>query len=323
MIRIGIIGTGFAAQKRAEAFVEDDRAEVIAVSGHNREALSHFCETYAVKGYDSPQALIANPDLELVVICNINAEHGRLAQSALEADKHVVVEYPLALSPDQAQHNIKLAQQKNKLLHVEHIELLGGLHNAIREWLPEIGESFYARYSTINPQNPAPKKWSYNKQLFGFPFSAALSRFHRFTDLFGTVNAVSGYTRYWETENRDQYRACLNNAQLRFDSGLVADVIYGKGEVFSQPNRLFEIHGDKGTLVFDGNAGKLIHGDQETPIKVGSRRGLFAKDTGYVLDYLTSGKPLYLAVESSYYATRVANAARIAAETEEIIRLSR
>lgn len=323
MIRIGIIGTGFAAQKRAEALIEDDRAEVIAVSGHNSDNLRAFCDNYSLQGVDSPEALIANPDLDLVVICNINAEHGRLAQAALEADKHVVVEYPLALSPEQAQHNIKLAQQKNKLLHVEHIELLGGLHNAIREWLPEIGESFYARYSTINPQNPAPQKWSYNKQLFGFPFSAALSRFHRFTDLFGTVNAVSCYTRYWETENRDQYRACLNNAQLRFQSGLVADIIYGKGEVFSQPNRLFEIHGDKGTLVFDGNEGKLIRGDQEMPIEVGSRRGLFAKDTGYVLDYLTAGTPLYLAVESSYYATRVANAARIAAETEEIIRLSR
>lgn len=323
MIRIGIIGTGFAAKKRAEALIEDDRAEVIAVGGHNWENVRAFCGAYSLEAVDSPQALIANPDLDLVVICNINAEHGRLAQAALEADKHVVVEYPLALSPEQAQHNIKLAQQKNKLLHVEHIELLGGLHNAIREWLPAIGESFYARYSTINPQNPAPQKWSYNKQLFGFPFSAALSRFHRFTDLFGTVKAVSCYTRYWETENRDQYRACLNNAQLRFQSGLVADVIYGKGEVFSQPNRIFEIHGDKGTLVFDGNQGKLIRGEEETPIEVGSRRGLFAKDTEYVLDYLTAGTPLYMAVESSYYATRVANVARIAAETEEIIRLSR
>ena len=323
MIHIGIIGTGFAAKKRAEALIEDDRAEVIAVAGHNPENVRAFCEDYSLQAVNSPQTLIANPDIDLVVICNINAEHGNLAQAALEADKHVVVEYPLALSPEQAQHNIKLARQKNKLLHVEHIELLGGLHNAIREWLPEIGESFYARYSTINPQNPAPQKWSYNKQLFGFPFSAALSRFHRFTDLFGTVNAVSCHTRYWETENRDQYVACLNNAQLRFASGLVADVIYGKGEVFSQPNRLFEIHGDKGTLVFDGNEGKLIRGEQETPIEVGSRRGLFAKDTGYVLDYLTAGTPLYMSIESSYYATRVANAARIAAETEEMIRLSR
>ncbi|AFZ45781.1 oxidoreductase domain protein [Halothece sp. PCC 7418] len=323
LIRIGIIGTGFAAQRRAEAFAEDDRAEVIAVAGHRPESRDTFCQTYSIKGYDSPQELIANPDLDLVVICNINAEHGNLAQAALEADKHVVVEYPLSLNPEQAQYLITLAKQKNKLLHVEHIELLGGLHNAIREWLPKIGNVFYARYSTINPQRPAPDKWTYHKQLFGFPFSGALSRFHRFTDLFGKVNTVNCYTRYWERENRDQYLACLNHAQLQFETGLLADVIYGKGEVFWQPNRDFELHGDQGTLIFVGSEGKLVRGEEETPIEVGSRRGLFAKDTAFVLDYLTANQPLYLPVESSYYATRVADAARVAAETGKTIFLEK
>jgi len=323
LIRVGIVGTGFAAQKRAEAFTEDDRAQVVAVAGHRPESREIFCQTYTVTGYESPQELIHNADVDLIVICHVNAEHGKIAQTALEADKHVVVEYPLALQPDQAQYLITLAKQKDKLLHVEHIELLGGLHNAIRDWLQEIGDVFYARYSTVNPQRPAPPKWSYHKQLFGFPFSGALSRFHRFTDLFGQVNAVNCHTRYWERENPDEYVACFNHAQLQFANGLLADVIYGKGEVFWQPSRSFELHGDRGTLLFEGSEGKLIRGDEETPIEVGSRRGLFAKDTSYVLDYLTAKQPLYVAVTSSYYATRVADAARVAAETGKTIFLDR
>lgn len=319
LIRIGIIGTGFAAQKRAEAFAQDNRAQVVAVAGHRPESRDTFCQTYGVTGYDSPHTLIDNPDLDLVVICNINAEHGKLAQAALEAEKHVVLEYPLALKPEQAQYLITLAKQKDKLLHVEHIELLGGLHNAIREWLPKIGDVFYARYSTINPQRPAPQKWTYHKQLFGFPFSGALSRFHRFTDLFGKVSAVNCHSRYWERENPDEYFACLTHAQLQFANGLLADIIYGKGEVFWQPNRRFELHGDQGTLIFDGNEGKLIRGEEEMPVAVGSRRGLFAKDTGLVLDYLTAGQPLYIDPTASYYATRVAEAARVAAETGKTI----
>lgn len=319
LIHTGIIGTGFAAQRRAEAFASDDRAQLIAAAGHRPETLQEFCQTYEITGKDSPQSLIADPELDLIVICNINAEHGDLAQAALEAGKHVVVEYPLSLKPEQAQYLISLAKQQNKLLHVEHIELLGGLHNAIRQWLPEIGEVFYARYSTINPQRPAPQKWTYHKQLFGFPFSGALSRFHRFTDLFGEVNAVNCYTRYWERENSDQYFSCLNNAQLRFNNGLLADIIYGKGEAFWQPSRSFELQGDKGILFFDGDQGKLIRGEEETPIEVGSRRGLFAKDTTFVLDYLTSQKPLYVNIESSCYATRVADAARVAAESGKTV----
>jgi len=319
LIRIGIIGTGFAAQRRAEALTADDRAEVIGVAGYSPDSLKSFCESHSISNYDSAENLIATSEIDLIVICNINSEHSNLAQAALEAGKHVVVEYPLALNPEKARYLINLAKQKNLLLHVEHIELLGGLHNAIRQWLPEIGNVFYARYSTINPQNPAPKKWTYNKQLFGFPFSGALSRFHRFTDLFGKVKTVNCHSRYWEKENSDQYFACLNNAQLRFENGLLADIIYGKGEVFSRPDRRFELQGEKGTLIFEGSEGKLLRGEEETSIEVGSRRGLFAKDTTYVLDYLTEQKPLYVEPESSYYATRIAEAARVAAETEKTI----
>jgi len=321
-IPVGIVGTGFAAQRRAEALTEDNRAQLVAVAGYRRESLNEFCQTHSVKGYDSARGLITNPDIELIVICNVNAEHGDLAQIALEAGKHVVVEYPLSLNPEQAQSLVHLAKLHNQLLHVEHIELLGGLHNAIRQWLPEIGEVFYARYSTINPKRPAPQKWSYNKQLFGFPFSGAVSRLHRFTDLFGKVNAVSCHTRYWERETPEQYSACLNNAQLKFQNGVFAEITYGKGDVFWHTTRCFELHGDQGTLIFDGNEGKLVQGEETTPIELGTRRGLFAKDTAAVLDYLTENKPLYVQPHSSSYATRVADAARIAAETGKSVVLN-
>jgi len=322
MIRIGLIGTGFAAQKRAEAFGNDDRATIVGVAGHRQQHLTEFCHNYGVTGVDSPEALLSDPNIDLIVICNVNAQHGDWAQAALKAGKHVVVEYPLALNPQQAEQIINLAQQQNQLLHVEHIELLGGLHNAIREWLPEIGDVFYARYSTINPQRPDPQRWSYHKQLFGFPFSGALSRLHRFTNLFGKVEAVTGYTRYWNRETPHHYSACFNQAQLRFQNGLLADIIYGKGEVFWQRNRFFELHGDKGTLVFDGNQGKLVRGDEQTPIEVGTRRGLFARDTQWVLDNLTAHQSLYVNPESSYYATRVADAVRIAAETGQTVSMN-
>ncbi len=319
MIGIGIIGTGFAAQKRVEALQADDRAQILGVAGYHQQRLATFCDDYGITGVDSLETLLANPDIDLVIICNVNAEHGNCAQAALNAGKHVVVEYPLALNPEQAKQIIDLAQQQQKLLHVEHIELLGGLHNAIREWLPEIGEVFYARYSTINPQRPAPQKWSYNKQLFGFPFSGAVSRFHRFTDLFGTVKAVNGSIRYWNRETPNEFFACLNTAQLQFQNGVIADVIYGKGEVFWQRNRFFELHGDRGTLIFDGNQGKLVRDEEQTAIEIGSRRGLFAQDTQWVLDHLTQHQPLYVQPQSSYYATRVAEATRVAAETGQTV----
>jgi biliverdin reductase len=258
--------------------------------------------------------------VDLVVICTINRDHGAIARAALNAGKHVVVEYPLSLDPNDAESLIALAQAKGKLLHVEHIELLGGLHQALRQWLPEIGNPFYARYVTITPQRPAPKRWTYHSEQFGFPFSAALSRIQRFTDLFGEVSTVSCQSRFWDAA--DYYTACLCTAQLRFANGLIAEVTYGKGEVFWQNLRNFEVHGDQGTLVFEGDQGTLIRGEEKTSIEVGGRRGLFIKDTGMVLDYLVEGTPLYLSPADSCYALKVADAARQSSETGQVISLA-
>jgi biliverdin reductase len=216
---------------------------------------------------------------------------------------------------------IALAQAKGKLLHVEHIELLGGLHQALRQSLPEIGNTFYARYVTITPQRPAPKRWTYHQELFGFPLSAALSRIHRLTDLFGDVASVSCQSRFWEASS-EYYTACLCSAQLRFTNGLIAEVTYGKGEAFWQGLRNFEVHGEQGTLVFEGDQGTLVRGEERTAIDVAGRRGLFVKDTGMVLDYLIEGTPLYVSATDSCYALKVADAARQSAETGKAISLS-
>jgi biliverdin reductase len=261
--------------------------------------------------------LVEHPDLDLVIICTINRDHSAIAQAALNANKHVVVEYPLSLNPAEAEALIALAEAKGKLLHVEHIELLGGLHQALRQSLPEIGNVFYTRYVTIFPQRPAPRRWTYNHEQFGFPFSGAVSRIHRLTDLFGKVASVSCQSRFWEDD--DYYTACLCTAQLRFTNGIIAEVTYAKGEAFWQTLRNFEVHGEQGTLLFEGDEGSLIRGEERTPIEVGGRRGLFAKDTGMVLDYLVEGTPLYVSSAASCYALKVADAARQSAETGKVV----
>jgi biliverdin reductase len=313
-VKAGIVGTGYAAQRRAEALLADRRAQLVCVAGNSPDNRVAFGEAYGIEPLDSWQQLVAQPALDLVVICTINCQHGEMVRAALAAGKHVIVEYPLALDCQEAAALVALAKQQDKLLHVEHIELLGGLHRAIRQHLPAIGEVFYARYTTLQPQHPAPRRWTYHHDSFGFPLMAALSRLHRFTDLFGVVKSVSCQSRFWEAPETGYFTACLCTAQLRFASGLVADVTYGKGEAFWQGNQTFELHGEAGSLIFAGEKGRLISSSGEVPIAVESRRGLFAKDTQLVLDYLEEEKSLYVTPEASLYALQVGEAARESAK---------
>lgn len=318
---IGIIGTGFAAKRRAEAINQDDRARLVAVSGRIPEHTAAFCETHQAQPQDHWQALIDDRDIDLIMVCTINSIRSAPIRAALNAGKHVVTEYPLCLDPDEAADLIELARSRNLLLHVEHIELLGGLHQALLAHLPHIGTVNYARYITLAAQRPVSPRWSYHLDDFGFPLIAALSRIHRFTDAFGNVDTLYCQARFWETQSR-YYSACLCNAQLGFASGAIADIIYGKGDRFWQSERTLEVHGDQGTLIFSTQDGKLIRGEDITPITFPRRRGLFAKDTEAILDYLLDAQPLYVTPEASLYSLRVADAARQSAQSQQMIRLS-
>jgi biliverdin reductase len=327
-VRVGLVGTGYAAKLRAETFTADDRSQLVAVSGHTIDATTSFARNYDAQAYPSWTELI-EADVDLVVIATVNRDHEAIARAALTEGKHVVVEYPLALDVAAAAELISLAQAQQKLLHVEHIELLSGIHQALVRELPQIGTPFYARYASINPQRPAPDKWTYQPALFGFPFVGALSRIHRLTHVFGTVATVACQARFSDDLpatsglQSTRYTSCLCTALLHFTSGLVAEVVYGKGEALWQAERTLTIQGDRGALVLDSDHGVLIQADTTRAIEMGSRRGLFAKDTAMVLDHLTTGAPLYVSPTSSLYALRVAEAAKRSAETGQTIDLRR
>lgn len=319
MIRVGLVGTGYAAKLRAETINQDDRAQLIGVAGNTPDKTKEFGHVHQTQTFDAWQELIGQ-DIDVVMIASVNSQHGAIARAALERGKHVVVEYPLSIDAQEGAELIALAKSQNRLLHVEHIELLGGVHQALIQSLPQVGTPFYARYATVMPQNPAPQKWTYNPTLFGFPLVGALSRLHRLTHAFGSVETVSCQNRYWNAQP-NHYSACMCTAQLHFTSGLIADVVYGKGETVWTAERKMEVQGDRGALVFDGDEGALVNSEGAQPISVGGRRGLFAKDTGAVLQYLIDGTPLYVQPEDSLYTLKVAAAAQRSAETGQTIKV--
>ena len=216
MIRFGIVGTGSAAGARVMALQADERSHPVAVAGRDVQRAERFALKHGLKAAESWRSLVASDSVDLVVVATVSALHGEVVEAALRARKHVVVEYPLSLEIDQARRLVALAAEKNVLLHVEHIELLGGLHKAMRASLPEIGKVGYVSYRTLNPQNPASRKWTYCKTLFGFAYIGALSRVQRMVNLFGVVKQVSCCTQYVKAEDDGWFKGVLSSARLEF-----------------------------------------------------------------------------------------------------------
>jgi predicted dehydrogenase len=66
--------------------------------------------------YDSVEALLQDPEIELVVVNTPSNTHFELARRALEAGKHVLIEKPLVTSSAELQALEELGQRQNRLV---------------------------------------------------------------------------------------------------------------------------------------------------------------------------------------------------------------
>lgn len=96
-LKVGLIGIGRIAQDHLAALAKVEAAEVFALSSRNREALTKAAERFGAKAlYQDYHELLANKDVQAVMICTPNRLHYSMALEALEAGKHVFLEKPMA-----------------------------------------------------------------------------------------------------------------------------------------------------------------------------------------------------------------------------------
>jgi predicted dehydrogenase len=101
-LRAAIVGAGFigAVHARSAKLAGATVAGVSASSAErSREAAARLG---AARAYESAEALVAAPDVDVVHLCTPNHLHAPLAKAALAAGKHVICEKPLALDAAEA-----------------------------------------------------------------------------------------------------------------------------------------------------------------------------------------------------------------------------
>jgi len=73
-----------------------------------------------VISFDDYDKMLADANIELVIVNTPNYTHFDFTKKALEAGKHVIVEKPFVVTVDEGQKLIEIAKQKQKLLSVYH-----------------------------------------------------------------------------------------------------------------------------------------------------------------------------------------------------------
>ena len=116
-LRWGIISTGVIAHTLARALRRSENGTLVAVASRSQEAASNFGREFDVPhAHGSYQALLENPDVDVVYIATPHPAHAEWAIAAARAKKHVLCEKPLAMNHAQVSRMVQAAREHDVFL---------------------------------------------------------------------------------------------------------------------------------------------------------------------------------------------------------------
>jgi predicted dehydrogenase len=168
-LRVGLIGFGYAGKTFHAPLIRSTPGMALAGIASSDAAKVRAALGADLIVYPSPEALIADPALDLVVIASPNATHYELASKALAAGKHVVVDKPFTSTLDEAARLAAQASERGLLLSVFHNRRWDSTTRTAQKLLASgtLGTIRYAamHYDRFRPQ-PV-ERWKENAEAGG------------------------------------------------------------------------------------------------------------------------------------------------------------
>ena len=152
-VRVAVVGLGYWGPQLVRNLYESPHAELSAVCDARPEALAHIGRRYpGVRQTTDFAEVLADPDIEAVVVATPISTHYPLARSALDAGKHTFVEKPLAGSLVEAQALTTRAEELGLVLMPGHTFLYSPPVQAIRDLIGSgaLGEIYFISTSRVN-----------------------------------------------------------------------------------------------------------------------------------------------------------------------------
>lgn len=119
VIRYGVVGLGRAGWNIHVAGLRDrDDAKIVAVVDPVEERRNEAAAEFGCQTYDNLGGLLAQDDVDVVVVATPSFMHAPDAIAAFEAGKHVVVEKPMSMNVDEADDMIAAAEKADRKLFV-------------------------------------------------------------------------------------------------------------------------------------------------------------------------------------------------------------
>ena len=115
---VAVIGTGQWGKNHARVYKELPSTELVAICDINAERAKAMAAQHGVKAYSDSAEMLKDKSIEAVNVCTWSTILAQEAMKALNAGKHVLVEKPMATTPQQAEELVRTAKENGLHLTV-------------------------------------------------------------------------------------------------------------------------------------------------------------------------------------------------------------
>ena len=147
-IKVGLVGTGHMGQYHLNVATSLPEYDFLGIYDLDQNKSNEVSERMKVHSFSSYEELLNKVDA--VIIAVPTAMHYEMGLLALNARKHVLIEKPITVSVKQAQELVDLAEKKDLIMLVGHVERFNG---AVLELSKIVQNPFLIEANRVAPYN--------------------------------------------------------------------------------------------------------------------------------------------------------------------------
>ncbi len=152
MVKIGQIGVGYWGKNLLRNFAGLQNCKVKVACDLSPEVLERVRKDYPGVEVTSEHRDVINSDVDAVVVAASAVVHYPLAKAALESGKDVFVEKPMALSLEEGEELVELADRYGRILMVGHLMEYHPAIAQLRSYIDngDLGDIYYIYSTRVN-----------------------------------------------------------------------------------------------------------------------------------------------------------------------------
>ena len=245
--KYGILSTASIVPRFIGGLRDSGTGTVVAIASRDGDKARQKADEWGIpKSYGSYEALIADPEVEVVYVATINSQHYKYSLKALEAGKHVICEKPFTMRAQEARHLFRVAREKGLMVMEAQKSVFLPVMQDVKAVLKEgkLGRIHFLDFTgTCNP--------SYNPWLHSVAEGGG--------GLYGNAGYSVHLARYLLEEEPTAWSGLCTKGDSQVDEQCAFSLSFGKSILFSSKistnvqaiNRAL-IFGDKGYVeIFD------------------------------------------------------------------------